>query len=498
MARIAIIKLFTGLNLAPAQLSGELQRAGHDSEIIFFKDYRPQLAEDLNGFVFTEYPSIITDVNGVKRIWNCYKPFSPREFELLISTLHDFKPDAIGFSVISGVIKESALVTNEVRKHFDVPIIWGGPGPTLEPEKCLEHADLVCINEGEGVIVDLADRLDSQQDITNIPGTHARLPDGSIQQNPERALLNLDDIAFPDWELSRYVHINRIKGVRKNAYPNNLFNEYPIMTQRGCPFSCSFCIESKYQDMFGKKSSLRRRDIQLVLDELHWAKKNLKIDTVLFYDDVFTVNPRWLKEFLPRYKEEIGLPFWCYTYPTTHDRATLEMLKDAGLKSITMGIQSGSSRMLSDYLNRPTERQRIIDAAQEIVDLGPSVTGFFDLITKIPFETEDDLKESFEFLLELPKEFKTIGLAEMIEFPTYSFSEKIEQERSVIAQSDGLLDEKTYDFYNRLFLLTRLPIPEAEMRAIANNKEYRDNPMLLNDLLSQNTASASFTGAESY
>ena len=37
----------------------------------------------------------------------------------------------------------------------------------------------------------------------------------------------------------------------------------------------------------------------------------------MFYDDVFTVNPRWLREFAPRYKAEVGLPFWCYTYPRT-------------------------------------------------------------------------------------------------------------------------------------------------------------------------------------
>lgn len=39
MARIALIKLFTGLNLGVSQLSGELQRAGHDTIIVYFKDY---------------------------------------------------------------------------------------------------------------------------------------------------------------------------------------------------------------------------------------------------------------------------------------------------------------------------------------------------------------------------------------------------------------------------------------------------------------------------
>ena len=55
---------------------------------------------------------------------------------------------------------------------------------------------------------------------------------------------------------------------------------------------------------------------------------------VMFYDDVFTVNPRWLKEFAPKYKEHVGLPFWCYTYPTTTRKEDLLLLKDAGMRSM--------------------------------------------------------------------------------------------------------------------------------------------------------------------
>lgn len=493
MARIALIKLFTGLNLAPAQLSGELQRAGHESLIIYFKDYRTELFEEHTKLAVTDYPGIFIDSNGIKKVWNCYKPFSAHDFQLLMQALSDFRPDAIGLSTISGTIKETALVTSEIKKHFPVPIIWGGPGPTLEPERCIQMTDLICINEGEGVIVDLANRLDANQDITTIPGTHARLADGTVRKNPERPLLPLNDIAIPDWDLSRYVHINHVKGVRYGVYPNNLVREYPIMTQRGCPFSCSFCIESRYQDMFGKKNSLRRRDVQLVLDELHWAKKNLDIASILFYDDVFTVNPRWLKEFLPRYKEEIGLPFWCYTYPTTHDKAMLAMLKDAGMVSITMGVQSGSARILRDYLNRPTDRQRVIDAAQEIVDLGPDVKGFFDMITKIPFETEEDLRETFEFLLELPVEFKTLGFGEMTNFPTYDFTNSVDENHSLISKNRQAVTDKLYDYYNRLYLITRTPMARDEVRAIGNDPRYRENPALLDKFINNETY-FNFTG----
>src|SRR5262249_58223505 len=115
----------------------------------------------------------------------------------------------------------------------------------------------------------------------------------------------VEDLAIPDFELARTVHINDDQ-LRRNLYPPNLGNQYIIMTTRGCPFSCSFCIESGYQDMFGKKNHLRRRSVDVVIKELVEARKRLSFNSVLFYDDVFTTYPRCLKEFAKRYKDDAG------------------------------------------------------------------------------------------------------------------------------------------------------------------------------------------------
>jgi len=493
VARIALIKLFTGLNLAPAQLSGELQRAGHDSRIIYFKDHKIVPFEEKDKYAVTDYPGILIAGDGSKKVWNCYTPFNDKENKLLIDYLKDYKPDAIGLSVIAGTIREASYITNLLKQHFNVPFIWGGPGPTLEPDRCIQLTDIICINEGEEVIVELANKLDKKSDFTSIAGTWAKDSSGNIIQNPKRPLLKLDDIAIPDWNLQRYVHINAFKGLRTNIYPNNLGQEYPIMTQRGCPFSCSFCIESRYQEMFGKKDSLRRRNIDVVIEELKWAKENLDIVSVLFYDDVFTVNPRWLNEFLPRYKAEIGLPFWCYTYPTTHTPELLRQLKDAGMVSVTMGVQSGSERILKEHFNRPTATKRVIEAAQEIVALGPEVKGFFDLITKVPFETESDLQETFRLMLALPKEFKTVGFGEMTSFPDYGFTKNMEANPTLIAQHDKEITEDMYEYFHKMYLLTRGPMPVDEILKVFDDPRYKNNHKLLDPML-HNEKYVSFTG----
>lgn len=474
MARIAIVKLFNGLNLAPAQLAGQLRAAGHEAKIIYFKETVALPTDESDGYLELDYPGVGFVANGKQFSVDLYQPVSDIEEQLLVEELKAFNPDCIGFTVFSGLIGICGDVSDRLRNHFDCPFIWGGPGPTLEPEKCIGFSDVLCINEGEAVIVEMADRLDSGTDFSDIMGTWCKRGD-EIIKNENRPLMELNDIAQPDWSVERCVYVNEDK-IEREYYPENS-RSYSIMTQRGCPFSCHFCIESKYQDMFGRKNSLRRKSIDMIIDELKWAKDNLRINKIMFYDDVFTVHPRWLKDFLPRYKEEVGLPFWCYSYPTTHDRALLDALKDAGCVAITMGVQSGSERVLKEHFNRPTKTDRVIAAAEEIVDAG--ITGFYDLITRVDFETIDDLEETFEFLLRFPIQMNTFMLPNMTSYPTYKYSEDV-----IAAENAGTLrrpSEKDYDFFHHLYLLSRSTLPLSKIREIKEDPKYRENPALMTE-----------------
>jgi len=473
MARVALIKLFTGLNLGVSQLAGDLKRAGHEALIVYFKDYLMVPKADAPRYNVTDYALTVIDARGEEFQANCYTPFSETEYGLLVDTLTRFQPDLIGFSLTSLPLDQAAEVTARLRRHFPVPVIWGGPGPTLEPERCLEHADMVCVGEGEELMVDLAARLDRGEDWSDVPGLWTKR-DGKIVSNPPAPYPELDAIAIPDFDPARTVHINNDK-IRTNVYPLFLRGQYAIMTQRGCPFSCSFCIESVYQDMFGKKNSLRRRSVDVVIEELVAAKRTLGITHVMFYDDVFTVNPRWLREFAPRYKAEVGLPFWGYTYPTTTRKEDILLLKDAGMRSITMGIQSGSEEMLHQF-HRPVPKQRAIEAAKIIAECG--VDCFFDLITKIHFEKEEHCRQTFDFLLELPREMQCVGFGAMVSFPKFGYTQTVEDQQAKV-----LLSDHTYDYYHKLYYLTRTGLPRPLIRALGNSRIIRRRPTLLDPLL---------------
>jgi radical SAM superfamily enzyme YgiQ (UPF0313 family) len=475
MARVAFIKLFTGLNLGVSQLAGELQRAGHDTRIIYFKDFLVVPVEEASRYEVSDYPGVAVSARAKEFVWNAYRPFSDHEYELLIETLRDFDPQLIGFSLTSLPLKPAAQLTAKLKQHFpNVPIIWGGSGPTLEPERCIELTDMLCINEGEELIVELANRIDFGTDLSTVPGLWMKVGD-RVVKNPAGPLLDVDKLAVPDFEPARTVYINDDR-IRHDVYPPNLGRQYIIMTTRGCPFSCSFCIESVYQDMFGKKGSLRRRSVDLVIQELVAAKQKYDINQVMFYDDVFTTHPKWLEEFAARYKAEVGLPFWCYTYPTTTRKEDLALLKDAGCMSMTMGIQSGSAEILKEKFNRPVDQQRAIDAAQLIADAG--IAGFFDLITKVQFESEHHLRDTFNFLLDLPTTMKTVGFGNMTMFPNYGYTQQVADEHAAVTVSDDV-----YAYYHKLYFLTRTALPRFLVRAIGNIGLFRRYPSLIDPLL---------------
>ncbi len=486
MAKIAIIKLFYGMTITGAQLAGQLLAHGHQPKVIYFKKQEvvPLDNYDPEEFVFGDVPMRSYAINKEGAYLydtSAWKKNKPQELQHLVTLLKEFQPDAIGITCLSHAMKQAEAVTAHLRQHFSQPILWGGTGPTIEPDRSIAHADVVCVGEGEDVIVEIANRLDAGESLTGIAGTWCRLPDGSVQKNPKRPVADLEQIAMPYWEAEHFAFINGPRFERQflpNAH--NVDKSYQIMTQRGCPFSCSFCVESFYQNEFGKKDSLRRMSPEKAIRELLYAKDVLGYRTVTFMDDVFTVNPRWLEEFLGLYKQQVGLPFFCYTYPTTHNPKVLAMLKDAGCHAITMGVQSGSYRILTEVYDRPTKIGRVTKAAQEIVDSGiPAAT--FDLIPQTEFDKEEDLRETLELLLQIPKEMDSTFYNIMAYFPNYPIQDKF-RDAQLLASSERLTED-TYLYYFKLFGLTRTAMPMEQVRALAADPKYRADHNLLNPLL---------------
>ena len=109
MARVALIKLFTGLNLGVSQLSGELQRAGHDTRIIYFKDFLVVPVEEPRSYLVTDY-AWRPGRRARQGDWSGTASRRSRtaSTSCCSRSCDEFHPDLIGFSLTSLTMKPAA------------------------------------------------------------------------------------------------------------------------------------------------------------------------------------------------------------------------------------------------------------------------------------------------------------------------------------------------------------------------------------------------------
>jgi|TARA_B100001964_G_scaffold208413_1_gene241012 radical SAM superfamily enzyme YgiQ (UPF0313 family) len=337
--------------------------------------------------------------------------------DILLNSLIDINPNLVGISLKSIAYDHTKKLTESIKKLLpNVKTIWGGTHPSILPEECVDFADFVCVGEGEEPLLELVKNLSNGNNTREIQSIWSN-ENGAVYRNPTRCVINdIDKIPLPLIGDRNQFYI--FKGRKENSLP---YPEWMTMTIRGCPFKCSYCANETIIEAF-KRKKLRRRSVNHVIEELVLVKSNLRnVRMITINDDVFTVNKKWVKEFSSLYKEKIGIPFVVQVHPLYVNEQTLSHLKDAGMVSITMGIQSGSERVRKEIFFRNTSNQQLVDAVNVINKL--KFHSRFDIIHDNPYETRQDKLETVELLLKLRRPFY-LTIYSLCWFPRTKLTEK--------------------------------------------------------------------------
>jgi anaerobic magnesium-protoporphyrin IX monomethyl ester cyclase len=310
---------------------------------------------------------IDNEPHGILRVSSALKQVG-HETEMVVATEEDpmeaalrIKPDVLAYSVYTGTQRYYLDVNSRIRSQLDVFSIMGGPHPTFFPEIIEEEGvDAICIGEGEYATVDLMAALEKGNPIENIPNWWVK-SDGRIHRNPLRPLVtDLDELPFPDRDLLYRAHpLSRQRKLK------------PFITGRGCPYNCSFCFNEAYSQLYGGKGRrTRRRSVDNVIRELKEVRDKYPLDFVMFLDDTFIINKKWLEELAARYQEEIGLPFWCQVRPNLVTEERAAMFKDMGCVSVSFGLETANDQLRYEVLNRHISKEQILKACRVLRDYG--------------------------------------------------------------------------------------------------------------------------------
>lgn len=318
---------------------------------------------------------------------NIAKFFDHRK--IVLQQVIDSQPDLVAFSVMTPTYQWALDMASAIKEILDVPVIFGGPHPTLMPDQviCNDSVDIVCVGEGDYALLDLCNALDNGGIDYNIENLWFK-KNGSVIQNKQRPLIaDLDTLPLPD------------KTLFENHVP--IKNYYLAVTVRGCPYMCTYCELSHFaqeaQKLGGKR--LRERSVDSVINEIKIMRERYGFKWVDFRNNTFTATRKWVTEFCDKYKREIGLPFKIFAHPATIDDDIARMLKDAGCFGAQLGVESYDPWVRKHILNRH-ETNEMIEKTVRAFDKA-KLPYSIDYILGLPRQTEDELIEAAQFFITL-------------------------------------------------------------------------------------------------
>ncbi len=382
--------------------------------------------------------------------------------EKLAAELDRFQPDVVGTNSVTMNFPQAIRIIQDAKRHRpEVITMMGGPHVSFDVQNTLTRypeLDLIVIGEGEETIKELIPALPHRGRWQSIAGI-AFQQNGTVVTTAHRPLIaDLDTLPLPARHLlplSRYLAL---------GFPVS------IITSRGCPNKCIFCLGRR---MVGHKPRFRSPD--KVVDE---------IEQILTYgftwiniaDDLFTASKKRVQALCDEInRRRVKFVWSAFARVNTVDPEMLATMKAAGCDSIGFGVESGNQEILKTA-NKGITLAQIRQAVAWSKAAGLRVHASF--IVGLPGETHDTLAETQRFAESLDVEY---GYHLLAPFPGTTLRENIDQydlqiltddwsrydANQAIMRSSKLAPEEMDAFVKALYQKHEIKNTEAEKRYFA-------------------------------
>lgn len=296
----------------------------------------------------------------------------------IIDEINIFHPDVIGFSFLTDTRSNTFKMIEYVHDRYpEVKIVIGGIHVTVMYEQILRKYPYVIAIIGEGEIT-FGELLDDRP-LGSIKGVAFCL-NGTVVKTDNRELCDLDSLPFP----------------KHHIHPKQ--TQVNIMTSRGCPSACSFCVLNP-----NVKRIQRFRSAKNVVDEIEViVNKYEHIKSVYFIDDAFlTNNKRAIEicnEIIKRGLNKIE--FSCQARFKPFHKEIIPYLECANFKLIAFGLETANEPMLK-RCHKSITQQDAIDVITMLKDSNIIVNVY--LLVGLPGETRETIIETVNFFHTLQK-----------------------------------------------------------------------------------------------
>ncbi|MCX7667472.1 MAG: B12-binding domain-containing radical SAM protein [Atribacterota bacterium] len=334
--------------------------------------------------------------------------------------------DVVGISTLTNTI-HAALHIARIAKTKKRLVIMGGYHPTFQDEEVLRSGlvDVVVRGEGEETFLELLDHLENGANLTNILGISFLRNEQLIRTTPRKPLQHLDRLPFPAWDLlplSKY-WMTQIEGEPLMS----------VVTSRGCPFGCTFCVSSRFS---GKR--WRARSPENVFQELERIYFDLGYRAVAFVDDNFTLSPERVERLCEKIEHNrLKMKWWCFSRADTiaRNESTIRKMARAGLRMVYLGLESVEKSVLDEY-----RKNLSLEVTQKAIEIlhkyGVRIWGSFILGSLK--DTKDTIKKTIELVRNINPDIVQFSL--LTPFPGTSIYDEFLQERRLLSTNWSLFD----------------------------------------------------------
>ena len=293
-----------------------------------------------------------------------------------------FKPDVVGVSVYSVKSFSDAGRVSETALKRGIPVVWGGPFASLDPEFVFKNIniDFISIGEGEETWKELCEALEAGNDPRGVPGV-AYYDDGIVKYSPQRPFMDLGKIPPIDFKLVDVPkYLGDMYGCKKCAL---------LYMSKGCIGQCTFCFNKEFH-----RQTCRMRPVEIFLAEVKDLVDNYNVDCIYFADELWCKNRKEMILQCEAFKNS-GIPFkWgVQTRVGIFSGDDFKIMKEAGCIWIDFGIETGSPSMLK-RIKKGIPYDKIEQTFSDCTKAG--IISLANFIIGFPDETEKEFRETIE------------------------------------------------------------------------------------------------------
>jgi anaerobic magnesium-protoporphyrin IX monomethyl ester cyclase len=362
--------------------------------------------------------------------------------QTLEDKLRSLNPDIVGVTSATVTYLPALDVLKTAKAAVPKALtLMGGPHVSILDKEALidsGNLDIVVRGEGEQTILELAQLVsdDNLQELNKVQGITYQKNVEIIHTLDRPFMTDIDALPYP---AHKHFDTNRYKlfGV----------NYMPIITSRGCPSACTFCLARK---MCGHV--FRGRSPSKVVDELEWLRDEFGAGAYAFYDDTFTFDIKRAFAICDEMQSRnIDLPWDCRTRVDRVSKKLLAKLKATNCQLIHFGVESGSPEMLK-LMRKGTTVELNAQAIRWAKEAGISVA--VSLVIGYPTETPEMLQQTIDFLHKTKPDY--VYMCEAVPYPGTELASFIENLGLEIPKDWNQYREETQIFTNTLLPLEKL------------------------------------------